>query len=129
MNLHTDGNAVPPVDGTDLGDTLSVLDGWHDGIDLIRDGLHLIATDRLTLEQTQDITVALAGTSDGTDVLTALARLLARITNPDTNPSLRALDFDQQKKVQQAGEDLAFQLGDPRLHQHAATASGHIHTD
>lgn len=127
--VRTAANAVPPLAGTDLGDTLDVLDGWHAGIDLIRDGLRLIALDRLTLEQTQDLTVVLAGMADGTDVLSALGQLLARITNPDTNPALRQLPLDQQKDVQGAGEFANFRINNPILHQPAANASGAIRTD
>jgi hypothetical protein len=126
MNVHTEGNAIPPLRGTELGD---LLDGVHAGIDLIRDGLRLIALERHTLDRTQTLAVTLAGSPDGTDVLTAIGYLVARLTNPDTNPTLRTLDFDQQKNTQQAGERLIYDLADPALHQHASDASGHIHTD
>lgn len=129
MSVHSEANAVPPVDGTELGDLLDDLAGIHAGIDLIRDGLRLIALDRLTLDQTQTVAVTLAGSADGTDVLTAIGQAVARLTNPDTNPALRALDYEAQKRTQQAGECLTFALSDPYLHQHASSASGHIHTD
>lgn len=128
-HVHTEGNAVPPVDGTELGDVLEDLDGIHAGIDLIREGARLIALDRLTTEQTQLLAVSIAGSPDGTDVITMLALTVARILNPDTNPSLRTLDFDAQKNTQRAGECLTFAISDPALHQHAANASGAIHTD
>ena len=128
-HVHTDGNAVPPVDGTGLGDVLDDLDGGHPGIDLIRDGIRLIAHDRLDLDQTQALCAWLAGSADGTDVLTAIGQLVARLTHPDTNPALRTLDFEQQKNTQKAGEALTFALSDPDIHQHAADASGAIHTD
>lgn len=129
MNVHTAANAVPPLDGTELGDLLDDLEGVHAGIDLIRDGLRLLATDRLTIEQTQLLAVTLAGGTDGTDVLTGIGHLVARLTNPDSNPALRALPLDRQKATQLHGELLVHHLGDPDLHQHASNASGAIHTD
>jgi hypothetical protein len=129
MATRTAANAVPAIDGTELGDVLDDLDGIHAGIDLIRDGIRHLAHDRLTTEQTQLLIVTLAGSTDGTDVLTAIGHLVARLTNPDTNPALRSLDHDAQKDTQRAGENLLHHLSDPDLHQHAATASGAIHTD
>jgi hypothetical protein len=129
MNVHTEGNAIPPLRGTELGDLLDDLAGVHAGIDLIRDGLRLIALERHTLDRTQTLAVTLAGSPDGTDVLTAIGYLVARLTNPDTAPCLRSLDFDTQKATQQAGERLIYDLADPALHQHASDASGAIHTD
>lgn len=129
MTVHTAANAVPPLDGTELGGVLDYLAGVHAGIDLIRDGIRLLALDRLTAEQTQLLVVTLAGGTDGTDVLTAIGLLVARLTNPDSNPALRALDLTAQKTTQLHGELLVHHLGDPDLHQHAANASGAIHTD
>jgi hypothetical protein len=129
MNVHTPANAVPPLDGTELGDLLADLEHVHTGIDLIRDGLRLLALERLTTEQTQLLIVTLAGSPDGTDVLTAIGQLVARLTNTDSNPALRALPFDRQKTTQRHGELLTHHLGEPDLHQHASNASGAIHTD
>jgi hypothetical protein len=129
MDLHTAANGVPPLDGTELGDLLDDLAGVHAGIDLIRDGLRLIALERHTPDCTQTLTVTLAGSPDGTDVLTAIGLAVARLTAPDTNPCLRTLPFDQQKDTQRHGEQLVYQLADPDLHQHASNASGAIHTD
>lgn len=129
MDLHTAHNAIPPVDDSELGIVLGDLAGIHAGIDLIRDGLRLLATDRLTTEQTQLLIVTLAGASDGSDVLTAVGHLVARLTNPESNPALRGLDLNAQKNTQLAGERLTFALSDPDLHQHASNASGSIHTD
>lgn len=125
-HVHTAGNAVPPVDGTDLGNTLDELTGVHPGIDLIRDGLRLLAVDRLTADQTQTLAVSLAGSTDGADVLTAIGLLVARLTNPDTNPSLRTLDLTTQKRAQGLGAYTAFTLARPDLHQHASEASAAI---
>lgn len=124
--VHTAGNAVPPVDGTELGDVLDDLAGIHPAIDLIRDGIRHLAHDRLTLDQTQTIVATLAGASDGTDLLTAIGYLVARLTNPDTNPTLRTLPFDRQKTTQHHGETLVHHLADDQLHQHASEASAAI---
>jgi hypothetical protein len=124
--VHTAGNAVPPLDGTELGDLLEDLAGIHAGMDLIRDGIRLIATDRLTTDQTQTLNAALAGSSDGTDALTLVALLVARISNADTNPALRTLPFEQQKTAQLHGENLVHHLADDELHQHASEAAAAI---
>ncbi|MFJ4473253.1 hypothetical protein ACIP2X_37965 [Streptomyces sp. NPDC089424] len=129
MTRHSEANAIPSVDDTELGDVLADLDHIHPGIGLIRDGIRLLAHDRLTTAQTQLLTVALAGSPDGTDVLTAIGYLVARLTHPDTNPALRNLGHDAQKHTQRHGENLLHHLSDPHLHQHASNASGAIHTD
>jgi hypothetical protein len=129
MGLHTDGNAVPPLDGTELGDLLDDLEGLHAGIDLIRDGIRHLALSRLTVDQTQTVAVTLAGSPDGTDLLTAIGLLAARILNADNNPALRALPLTAQKDTQLYGELLVHHLADHELHQHASNASGAIHTD
>jgi hypothetical protein len=123
--VHTAGNAVPPL-GDDLADVLDRLAGVHAGIDLIRDGIRLIALDRLDTDQSQTVIGFLAGSSEGTDVLTALAHLIARLSNADTNPSLRTLPLDQQKTAQHHGEQAQFHLTDEWLHQHASEASAAI---
>ncbi|MEW2267894.1 hypothetical protein [Streptomyces sp. NPDC047868] len=129
MDLHTDGNAVPALDGTDLGDLLDDLYGIDEGIDLMLDGARHIALKRLTVDKTQTLAVTLAGSPDGTDVLTAIGLLTARILNADSNPALRTLDLTAQKKTQLHGELLVHHLADHELHQHASNASGSIHTD
>lgn len=129
MDVHTAANGVPNVDDTELGGLLEDLYGIHAGLDLMLDGARLIAHDRHTLDRTQTLSAGLAGSTDGTDLLTAIGLLVARLTNPDTNPALRQLTFEQQKQTQKAGEALVFDLADPHLHQHAADASGAIHTD
>lgn len=126
--VHTAANAVPPLD-SELAGVLDDLAGIHPGIDLIRDGIRLLGLDRHTVDDTQLIAVSLAGSPDGTDVLTLIGLLSARLTNPGTNPALRTLGFEQQKEAQRHGENLLHHLTDPDLHQHASNASGAIHTD
>ncbi|MFF1916126.1 hypothetical protein ACFVYE_31980 [Streptomyces sp. NPDC058239] len=123
--VHTDGNQVPPLDD-DLAYVLDRLTGIHAGINLIRDGIRLLALDRHSADKTQTLLAALAGSSDGTDILTALAHLVARLSTADTNPCLRQLPLDQQKAAQQHGETALFDLTDPQLHQPASEASGAI---
>lgn len=124
MDLHTAANAVPTIDGTDLGDLLEELRGIHAGIDLILDGLRHIAHDRHTIDRTQTLCAALAGTD--CDVITAIAHLVARLADPDTNPALRTLPLDQQKAARLAGEQTAYALTDPDLHQHASETAAAI---
>ena len=126
MAGHTAANAVPPVDGTDLGDTLEDLADIHPGIDLIRDGLRLLALDRHDINTTQVLLAALAGSPDSTDVLAAIGQLIARLTNPDTNPALRALPTDAQKNATHQGYLTNFTLTDPDLRNSAANANAHL---
>lgn len=123
--VHTDGNAIPAL-GDDLAGVLDDLANIHPGIDLLRDGIRLLALDRHTTDQTQTLLATLAGSSDGTDIVTALAHLIARLTNPHTSPSLRTLPFDQQKEARHHGEQAQFALTDDWLHQHASEASAAI---
>lgn len=126
--VHTDGNAVPPLDA-DFEAALDAIRGIHPALDLIADGYRLLALDRLSIENTQTVLVTLAGSPDGEDVLAVHAHTAARLTNPDTNPALRSLVMAAQKDVQGCGAHLAFALSRPDLHQHASNASGAIHTD
>lgn len=135
MNVHTPANAVPPLDD-ELAGLLEDLAGIHPAIDMFCDAARLIALDRLDAdnqrqptEMTQLLAVTLAGSPDGTDVITLVGLVVARILNADTNPALRGLSFEAQKETQRHGENLLRHLADPDLHQHASNASGAIHTD
>ncbi|MFE9461689.1 hypothetical protein [Streptomyces californicus] len=122
--VHTAGNAVPPLDA-DLAGALDDLAGIHPGIDLIRDGIRHLALDRHTADTTQTLLATLAG-SAGADVITAIGHLVARLANADLNPALRGLPLDAQKEAQRHGEQAAFHLNDPDLHQPASEASATI---
>lgn len=122
--VHTAGNAVPPLD-TDLAGALDGLAGIHAGIDLIRDGIRLLALDRHTADSTQTLLAALAG-SAGADVITAIGHLVARLANADHNPALHGLPLDTQKTTRRHGEQAAYHLADPDLHQPASEASATI---
>lgn len=118
--VHTAGNAVPPLD-PDLAGALDDLADIHPGIDLIR----LLALDRHTPDGTQTLLATLAG-SAGADVVTAIGHLVARLANSDLNPALRTLPLDTQKTVQRHGEQAAFHLNNPDLHQPASEASASV---
>ncbi|MEU0625002.1 hypothetical protein ABZ329_29595 [Streptomyces rubiginosohelvolus] len=122
--VHTEGNAVPPLD-PDLAGALDDLAGIHPGIDLIRDGIRHLALDRHTPDTTQTLLATLAGSS-GADAITAIGHLIARLANADHNPALRGLPLDTQKQAQRHGEQAAFHLNDPTLHQPASEASAAI---
>lgn len=126
VNLHTDGNAIPAVDGTELGHVLDQLANIHPVIDFLRDSSRLAATSRLTLDETQTLIAAFAGSSDGANGLNLIGQTIARLTNPDSNPCLRDLPLDQQKTIQLAGESTARHLADDRLHQFASDTSAAI---
>jgi hypothetical protein len=125
-HVHTADNAVPPVDGTEVGGLLEDLTGIHAGIDLIRDGIRLLALNRLTLDQTQTIIAALAGGADGTNVVNLIGQLIARLATADSNPALRGLPYEQQKLVQLHGETTAFALAHDQLTQFASDTSAAI---
>lgn len=122
--VHTAGNAVPPLD-PDLAGALDDLAGIHAGIDLIRDGIRLLALTRHTADGTQTLLATLAG-SAGADVITAVGHLVARLANADLNPALHGLPLDTQKTTRLRGEQAAHHLLDTRLHQPASEASAAI---
>lgn len=103
--VHTAGNAVPPLSNEFAG-VLDDLAGVHAGIDLITDGIRLLALERHTTDRTQTILASLAG-SEGADIATALALLVQRLTDSDDNPCLRSLPHPLQKTVRQLGEQHA----------------------
>ncbi|MGV9891711.1 hypothetical protein [Streptomyces sp. NPDC003395] len=119
----TEHNAVPNVDDTDLGGILADTADIHAGIDLIRNGIRLIAHDRHDINTTQLLLATLAGSPDGTDILGAIGQLVARLASADTNPALRTLPFEQQKKATHQGELTAYTLNDPDLRNPAANAN------
>lgn len=122
-HVHTGDNAVPNVDDTELGDLLADLEGVHAGIDLIRDGIRLLAHDRHDLNTTQVLLAVLAGSPDSTDLLAAIGHLVARLANPDTNPVLRTLPLDQQKEAAHQGWLTCHNLADPDLRNSASNAN------
>ncbi|MGW2844662.1 hypothetical protein [Streptomyces sp. NPDC001274] len=122
--VHTPGNAVPPLDD-EFDGLLDDLAGFHPGVDQIISGVRLLALDRHDLDTTQTLLAVVAG-SDGADLLTALAYLVGRLSAADTNPALRTLPLDRQKRAQQHGEAAVYDLTDPDLHTAASEASAAI---
>ena len=122
--LHTDGNAVPPLDD-DLDGALYDTACVHPGIDLIRDGFRLLATDRLTADETQTILATLTGYA-GADIVTALALTVQRLTNPDSNPALRGMPADRQQQTRELGEQYAHLSNEFTPRPYAAEACGLI---
>ncbi|MFE1230589.1 hypothetical protein [Streptomyces sp. NPDC058745] len=118
-DVHTAAHAVPPLDD-EFDGLLDDLAGVHPGIDLLRDGIRLLAVDRHEANGTQAIAATIAGSGDGTDIVNALALLVQRLTDPATNPCLRALPEPQQKATRHAGEQTASLLADPYLRDRAA---------
>ncbi|MCL8016868.1 hypothetical protein [Streptomyces sp. AS02] len=118
--VHTADNAIPPL-GDDLEDLLEDLAAVRDpGVDQILAGLRYLALTRHTTDRTQTLIAALAGGSDGTNVVAAIGQVIARLTNPDSNPVLRDLAPDQQKRVQLHGETTGFVLAHHDLAQFAS---------
>ncbi|MFI0929711.1 hypothetical protein ACH4TP_38170 [Streptomyces sp. NPDC021012] len=115
---------VPPLDEDGLGGVLEDTAGFHPGVDMIRDGIRLLALDRLTVEDTKNVLAALAGFEQS--VVTAIGFLVERLTNPDTNPALDVLDAETAKRVQTYGEQYRYELAEFGPRQHAAEAIGLI---
>lgn len=114
-----------PTATTDLDDVLDDLSGIHPGIDLIRQGLNLLATEQHEADRLQTIIAALAG-SDGADVLTALAHTLTALTDPHTQDALLHLPASRRKDCELQGLLAAYALNDPDLRIPAGNASAAI---
>lgn len=123
QQTRTPGNAILPLAGTDLGDALDDLAHIHPGLDLIRDGIRLLALDQHDLNTTQVLVTELAGSPDATDAIGAIGMLVQRLTSADTNPALRPLPLQQQKTAALHGERAAHNLTDPDLRNSASKAN------
>ncbi|MBM9509952.1 hypothetical protein [Actinacidiphila acididurans] len=77
---------VPPLDD-EIEGIADDLTGIHPGVDLIRDGLLTLVQSGLTRGQTLTVLATLGG-SEGADVVSLLAAVIARLANPDANPGL-----------------------------------------
>lgn len=121
----TTSTAVPPLDPELLG-LIEDLAGIHPALDLIREAALLLAHSTLDTDKTQTVIAALAGGADGTNTLNLIGQIIARLTNPDTNPALRTLPDTQQKLTQQHGQTTAFVLNHPDLAQFASETSAAI---
>jgi hypothetical protein len=124
----TEGNAVPNVDGSELGDLMDDLRGIHPGIDLMLDGARLICRDRHTRSMTQVLLATIAGSPDALDLVGLLGHLVARLADADTNPGLRSLPLDAQKEARHQGWLTAHHLTDPDLRDTTAHANAALDT-
>jgi hypothetical protein len=127
-DVHTPGNAVPPLTDTELGGLLDDLYGFDEGIDLICDGIRNIALRRLPADRVQLLLATIAGSPDATDVVGAFGRLVERIADADNTPALRDLPLDAQKRAQRQGELTAHALTDPDLRAPASNACAALDT-
>jgi hypothetical protein len=126
VNVHTAGNAVPPLDDEFEG-LLDDLAAVHDeGMDLLIAAARHIALARRTVDKSQTMIAALGGGSDGTNYATVLAHLIARLSDSETNPSLRTLPLERQKTARLAGENAFRAFADTDLHQTASETSAAI---
>ncbi|MFD5848378.1 hypothetical protein [Streptomyces chartreusis] len=116
----TEGNAVPAL-GPDLEDLFEDLSAVHcPGIDQIFAGLRYIALTRHNVDRTQTLIATLAGGADGLNVVSVIGQIIARLADADTNPALRQLPLEQQKHARREGDNAAYWLTDPDLHQTAS---------
>ncbi|MFF8458811.1 hypothetical protein ACF06T_30250 [Streptomyces albidoflavus] len=109
---------VPDIDGTPLGDAITDTSGVHAGVDLIREGLLLLASSPLPLDRVPTIIATLAGgTVDEPDIITAIGHLIARLTDASTNPALADLPEERQKAIERKGAEALYRLTDvwPRV--------------
>ncbi|MFF8840498.1 hypothetical protein [Streptomyces sp. NPDC015130] len=131
-STHVPGHAAPipsrtmpvPALGDELDGQLEDTASIHAGVDMIRDGIRLLALDRLTADQTQTILSTIAG-ADAT-ILGALGLLVQRLTNPDENPALDHLDAEKAKAVQVLGERFAYDLAELAPGEHTTEAAALI---
>lgn len=108
-HVHTADGAVPPLDAEHAG-LEEDLQGIDPGVDQILAGLRYIALSTHTRDETQTLLASLAGSADGTDVLTLLSTTVARLMNPELNPCLRDLDPDVQKNLRRRAEGFTYDM-------------------
>lgn len=108
-NARTTVRTVPVLD-EDTEGRLEDLSGIHPGVDLIRAGFQAILLDRLTRDETQTLISALAGSTDGADVLGLLAATITHLTSYDTNTCLLEMGDDAAKDVRRIGAAAAVEL-------------------
>lgn len=118
-------NTTTLAAATDLDGTLDDLSGIHPGIDLVREGLALLANSTHTADRLQTVIAALAG-SDGADVLAAIAHTVEHLTNPDIQPAVAGLPAERRKACELSGQLAAYTLNDPGLRTHTGNASAAI---
>lgn len=118
--VHTADDQMPPL-GDDLQDLFDDLAAVQDpGADQMLAGLRYMALNRYTTDETQTRIAWAGGGADGTNFLTLLGKVIARLADADTNPALRSLPLEQQKNARREGQNAAYWLADPDLHQTAS---------
>lgn len=124
-DVHTADSAVPELDEEHAG-LDDDLDGFHEGVDLIRDGLRLICLTPLTRDQTQTLLATLAGRRDGTDVLGLFTATVVRLMRAETNPCLRELDADTRSNLDRMAFDFAIEMDEYAPRDYASEAAAQI---
>jgi hypothetical protein len=125
--VHTADRAVPPLaKDEDLAGRLDDLEGFHPGLDLIRAGVRLMATERLTREETQTLIAKLGGSSDDSDALGLIGALVRHLADSDFNPCLRDLAPDTQADLRRIGGGYAVDLSTTAPRDLASELSGRI---
>ncbi|MFD8262047.1 hypothetical protein ACFV19_24690 [Streptomyces griseoluteus] len=123
--------APTALEGTDLGDCLADLTtgrNIHPGIHLIAAGIRTIGEDpTLTPQAVQLLLAQLAGSPDACDTVGAIAVLIQHLTTA-TSPALRPLPAPLRKAIRHQGELVAWQLRNPDLRTHPATACAALDT-
>lgn len=106
--MNTPTLAVPCDDHANIDADLA---GVSTAIDMIRAGLRSIATTRHTLDETQTLIAVLAGASDDTtDILGLLTATVARLADPDTNPTLHTLPATDQDNLRRLAEAVRYDI-------------------
>ncbi|QBJ94445.1 hypothetical protein D0Z67_29185 (plasmid) [Streptomyces seoulensis] len=123
--------ATDRLDGTELGDCLADLttgSNIHPGVRTIAAGIRTIAEDpTLTPTDVQLLLAQLAASPDACDTVGAIAALIEHLTTA-TQPALNPLPAPLRKDIQHQGELAAWQLRDPDLRTHPATACAALDT-
>jgi hypothetical protein len=126
--VHTDGNAVPPLDA-EFEAALDAIRGIHPALDLIADGYRLLALDRLSIENTQTVLVTLAGSATARTSSPSKPSPQPASPTPTPTPPCAASTWPHRRTSRAAEPTSPLRCPDPDLHQHASNASGAIHTD
>lgn len=117
---------------TELDNLLDDLAGtaWFPGMSDILNGFATmaaaIADGDLSVDASQTLAAVLAGSPDGTDILTLLGHLVAHVADSDTNPTLRTLPAGHQELARKHAARLTYHLTDDWLHQHASEIAAAI---
>ncbi|MEU7338688.1 hypothetical protein [Streptomyces sp. NPDC007074] len=87
------------------------------------DAIRGLVTTEHALNRLPTIIACLAGIHDGNDSVGAIALAIQNLTNAHHQTAITELPTQQQKEIQQTGEQTAFTLLDPDLRDQAAETS------